>query len=326
MTAAPPTASLLQSYAGIRRRLLADLGSLTRWIAAEQKAGRPVSRARLLRQQRYRDLLTQTAVQMDVLAKQIEAKVITEATAAADKARIDAVAAIQKALGPGPAGVSMSFNTLPVGAVNDITARLAQGEPLRNLLDSFGAEAAERAREALITGIGIGANPRQTAALLRKALDISAVRAMAIVRQEQLGAFRRSSLATYSANQSVVKAWRWRCARQTRTCALCWAMDGQEFPLDEPFASHVACRCTTQPVTKSWSELGFTDIPDRPDPEPGHAVFARLSEVDQRKVLGPGKLAAYKSGTPLSAFVQKTNSSVWGPGRRVRPLREVKRG
>lgn len=323
MTSAPPTADLLQSYAAIRRRLLRDLGSLTRWIAAEQKAGRPVSRARLLRQERFRDLLTQTAVQMDALSKQIEAKVMTEATGAADKARTEAVTAIQQALGPGPAGVSVSFNTLPVGAVNDITARLAPNAPLRNLLDSFGGEAAGMEREALIEGIGLGIGPRATAAVLRKALDISAVRALTIVRTEQLKAYRSASLQTYQANSDVVTGWRWRCSRSTRTCAACWAMDGQVFPLDEPFASHPNCRCTPMPVTKSWAELGFTGIPDLPEPEPGHAVFALLSESEQREVLGPGRLALYKSGTPLSAFVEKTQSKVWGPGRQVRALRDM---
>lgn len=326
MTSAPSIAAadLLQSYAAIRRRLLRDLDKLTRWIAAEEQAGRPVSRARLLRQQRFRDLLTQTAVEMDRYAKVIEQTTITEAAAAANKARTEAVAAIEKALGPGPPGINLRFNTLPVGAVNDITSRLAPGQPLRALFDSFGAEAAEAAREALIEGIGLGIGPRNLAAAMRTALNVSAVRALTIVRTEQLKAYRSSSLQTYQANADVVKGWRWRCSRSPRTCAACWAMDGEEFPLDEPFASHPNCRCTPVPITKTWAELGFTGIPDKPEPEPGHAVFARLSEAEQRSILGPGRLALYKSGTPLSAFVQKTNSRVWGPGRQLRPLRDTK--
>lgn len=323
MTQTPVATDLLESYAVIRRRLLRDLDTLTRWIVTEQKAGQPVTRAWLLRQARFRDLLVQTATAMTEYSRQIEAEAIVQTTAAAETARTEAVVAIQQALGPMPVGVSMSFNTLPVGAVNEITARLAAGQPLRQLLDSFGTEAAGMAREALISGVGLGLGPRQTAAVVRKALDVSAVRALTIVRTEQLQAYRGASLQTYQANSDVVKGWRWRCARQTRTCAMCWGMDGQEFGIDQTLDSHPNCRCSMQPITKSWAELGFTGIPDRPEPEPGHVVFARLSEDDQLKVLGPGKLELFKAGTPLSAFVETTQSRVWGKGRREKALREI---
>jgi SPP1 gp7 family putative phage head morphogenesis protein len=329
MTNAPPRAAaadLLRSYGSIQKRLLRELTTLTRWIAAEQKAGRPISRARLLRQQRFRDLLTQTAVEMDRYARLIEQTTVDAATAAAAKARIDAVAAIEKALGPGPPGVSMAFNSLPVGAVNDITARLGDGQPLRELLDGFGTDAAERAREALVEGVGLGLAPRATAAAVRRALDISAVRAMTIVRTEQLRAYRNSSLQTYQANSSVVKGWRWRCARQTRTCAMCWAMDGTEFTVEDTLDSHPNCRCVMQPITKSWAELGFTGIPELPEPEPGATIFARLSEDRQREILGPGKYELFRTGTPLSAFVEQTQSRVWGKGRRERALKEIVNG
>jgi SPP1 gp7 family putative phage head morphogenesis protein len=319
-------AARLASYKAIQRRLLADLAVLTRWIEAEQKAGRPVSTARLQRQQRFRDLLTQTAVQMDRYAKTVEQVTVQQATAAAGRGTRDAAAAIKRELGPPPAGLAVSFNSLPVGAVNDITARLGSGKPLRELFDSFGTDAAKLAREALITSVGLGLGPRKTAAAVRDALNVSTVRALTIARTEQMKAYRSASLQTYQANNSMVKGWRWRCSRSPRTCAMCWAMDGEEFALDEPFASHPNCRCAPIPITKTWAELGFGGIPDRPPPEPGSAVFARLSEAEQRHILGPGRLALYQQGTPLSAFVQKTTSKTWGPGRQVRPLYATKAG
>jgi hypothetical protein len=101
-------------------------------------------------------------------------------------------------------------------------------------------------------------------------------------------------------------------------------MHGTVHPLDEPFASHPNCRCQATPITKTWAELGFTGIPDLPEPEPGSAVFARLSEAEQRQILGPGKLELFKAGKlELRDLVAVTNSRVWGKGRRERTLREV---
>src|SRR6185436_12814075 len=72
--------------------------------------------------------------------------------------------------------------------------------------------------------------------------------------------YRETSREFYSQNNHVVERWRWQAAHNQRTCAMCLAMDGQEFQNKISLDTHPNCRCTLVPVTKTWKELGF-DFP-----------------------------------------------------------------
>src|SRR5690606_5660854 len=101
----------------------------------------------------------------------------------------------------------------------------------------------------------------------------------------------------------LVTAWIWHAAVSERTCAACWALHGQEFPLEEKMGAHPACRCTMVPKTKTWREMGYQIDGDEVVPQ-GEDLFAQQSESTQRAVLGNKNYERYQRGeVKLSDFV-----------------------
>lgn len=206
-------------------------------------------------------------------------------------------------------GVVRSINLLPVKTIEEFTTFLTTG-PLGKLLDGFGADAANKARKDILTSLALGHNPRKTARVLRKTLNISQRRALLIARTETLRAHREGNRQTYQRNPHLVTAWIWHAAASERTCAACWALHGQEFPLEEKMGAHPACRCTMVPKTKTWREMGYQIDGDEVVPQ-GEDLFAQQSDETQKKVLG-SQYDRYKRGEiTLNDFVSVRNSE-WG--------------
>jgi SPP1 gp7 family putative phage head morphogenesis protein len=181
-----------------------------------------------------------------------------------------------------------------------------------------------RVRNALTAGVALGTNPRVVAVEVRRALGTSAVRALTISRTSILGAYRTASLETYRANSDIVTGWIWTAAKQSRTCLACIARDGSEWPLDTFMPAHVNCRCTLRPRVKSWKELGFEGIPERPQPETGAAWFARQPEDVQRVMMGPTAFDLFKQGrVKLDDFVGTKRNATWEASTYQRSLKEI---
>lgn len=296
---------LLRSYQQVQAALLTELASVLRRVETPAQARRS---------RRVQELLIQVEQQIAAWTAIVEQQVT-----AGQRQAIAAASA-----NPLPPAVNVTWNKLPVAAFEDLVGRLADGTPLADWLEQFGAEARQAAREALITGLGRGAGVRQIAANVRRALNTTAVRALLTSRQAILSSYRQAALANYRNNNSVIKAWRWSASLSTRACAACWALHGQEFPLSEPFASHPACRCAPVGISRSYAELGIDGIPEPEPPPKGADVFATLSEADQRRILGPNKLRLYQEGRlRLADLVVETDGGRWPPGKREATLREL---
>jgi SPP1 gp7 family putative phage head morphogenesis protein len=331
-------ADLLRTYAQVWARLDGELALLTDAIAAAQSAGVALSEDRWRRivaprkplmralsgetfneaaarvEVRYRLLRAQLLAEMDRYARTAEG-VITGAQRRAITAGLaDAEGLLAAATGTG--GVGLTFNRLPVGALQELVGVLADGSPLSALLGELGPQADAALREALVTGLGLGKGPRAIALDLRRSTNVAAARALRISRTEVLRAYRSASLATYQANGDILRGWQWLASISRRTCPVCIAMNGTIHRLDEPFASHPACRCCPTPLLR-----GVT-----PPVERGEDAFRRMKADDQRAILGPGKFAAWESGTidSLDDLVARTRDAQWGPGRRERSLAEVR--
>lgn len=252
MTAAPATgiralllqreqanaAVLLQTYRAIADRIERELAMLL--------AGTTLSFNQLRQMDRYRTLLDQVRRGIDLLAAVVERRVTAEQAAMIDLAVQQAQAQIEAAL-----PVDTTFNRLPVEAINQIVGQTTGDTPLSRLLAGFGDAAAQRVTDKLSGGLGVGLAPRVIAQDVRKALNISAVRALAISRTEILGAYRRASQEIYRANDDVVSAWEWSAAHDARVCQFCKDHDGKRYDLDVAFHSHVNCRCAVRPVVRA---------------------------------------------------------------------------
>lgn len=221
---------------------------------------------------------------------------------------------------------------VPAEALEHLVGTLGNGSPLRELFDRFGPVASTQGREALEAGLGAGWNPRKAAVELERALRSGEPpqgfgaellgrtgelrdRALVIARTEMVRSHRQAALANYQANADVVEGWEWHAERGPRTCAVCLAMDGTLHPLDEPFASHVQCRCSPVP----W----FDGMDGRGE---GEDWFAEQDEEYQEAVLGPGKLALYRDGKiQLRDLVHESRDPEWGPQRNEKSLKRVNR-
>lgn len=174
-------------------------------------------------------------------------------------------------------------------------------------------------RQALTRGIALGQNPRVTARRMvkraRGAFHGGLTRALVITRTEMLDAYRGAAMETGLANRDVLAGWTWLAQLDTRTCPSCWGMHGTEHDLTEPGPlDHHQGRCARMLKTKTWAELGFTGIDEPPSVIPDATdTFNALPATDQIKILGPGRLLAYRAGAPLSAMSTLKLNPGWRP-------------
>ena len=197
---------------------------------------------------------------------------------------------------------TLVLSVLPTRSLEAFTKHLTTG-PLGELFNSFGPEAAEKARRDMLVGLTLGENPRKLATRLQRSLGTSLTRSFLIARTETMRAHREGNRQSYKQNPNVVTGWIWHASASRRTCAACWAMHGTEHDLEEEMNAHPACRCTMVPKTKTWREMGY-DIDESAPPVPkGEDLFAQQSEETQRAVLG-SQYDRYKNGdVTLQDFV-----------------------
>lgn len=277
------------------------------WLASRDHLTAPFTRA----------TLAELRVFVDLAHRDIDAATLAAYQAGA----IDAAALARASLPPGLGWAP----PLAVEQTAQIAAAARPGAPLGLLLDRLPTAGALKAREKLTEGVALGRGTRTIARQLEHAFAGNLARALVISRTEVIGAYRRSALTSYQRSSDVLNGWVWVAELGKRTCAACIARHGSVFPLDEVFASHPACRCAPAPVTRSWAELGFPGIRETGlQLEPGEDWFDRQDVGLQREVLGPGKLAAYRSGRIRFAdLAEPTSHPVWGPGLKERSLRDA---
>ena len=316
--------TLARHYGTAWQRIRAKLDRLLDRVEAAKVRGETVD-VGWLAQHRVAEHLEQVSLaELRTYVDFAERKINKAALDAFLAGRIDAQALIRSSLPPW-----FKFNTfdpsLPVRQLEKLYGATRQGAPLRGLLDQLGAEQANRARGLLVEGVAVGKGPREIARTLRDSFGGDQVKALRVARTEVIRAYRRASHSSYRQHSDVVGGWVWVASLDARTCGICLGMHGTEHSLDEELDSHVSCRCSPAPLTRSWSELGFGDIPEtRVDVGSGEDWFAEQPESVQRTVLGPGKLAEYKAGRlKLADLPQPTVDPVWGPGLREKPLRDL---
>lgn len=216
----------------------------------------------------------------------------------------------------GASGVRGGFIMLPKEAFVDLVGALSDGSPLKALFATMGDDAVALARNVFASGFAAGDNPRKIGRDLKKALQTETRnRCVLIARTESLRAYRTAQSRNFKENSDVVVAMRIVSARDSRTCFMCIARDGEILEPGEIFGSHPGCRCTLSPVVKYL---------DRPRIN-GEEWLREQSEEVQREKLGPSRFDMWKKGdATLADFTKKTQSSKWGQGVRPRTLNELR--
>lgn len=324
---------MLDAFTVIYDRLRSDLNVLLERIDEAREDGEDISPAWLYQEQRFRLLLEQTERELRRFGEQAGREIAQLQNSAADQAIEHAQQLILAGIGPAPQLVitqasATLITRLNKSAVHELVGFLSDGSPLSTLLDRYGPETRQAVERALITGIGTGLSPRETARLFRKAAATTLSDALRVSRTETMRVYRETSHRSYEANADVMEGWVWHAnLGDPRTCLSCVAMHGTVHRLSERLDDHPNGRCSPLPRTKSWLELGFEGIPDsRPQVERGVDWFARQTAEYQQQAMGPAKYAAYREGlVSLEDFVGRHYSSRWGTHRYERSLVRILR-
>lgn len=239
--------ALLAKEAQASRRLVSAYGRIYQQLSDKIRAleadiadlGESPTPAQVVRLERYRDLLQQTADEMNKYAAVLENEVAILRRQAIDDATAQAKAIVQLALPNLPESVKAqllaSFNRLPAEAVEAMLGALSRESPLAKLLNRYGEQAAVKIGETILNGVALGYNPRKVAAQIQHEMGGNLTRALTISRTETLRAYRTATLANYAANSDVVKGWEWQATKDPRACLACLALDGKSFGSDELF-------------------------------------------------------------------------------------------
>ena len=309
----------LAFYAEALQRVRGELVVVADLVAA---TGDATERRRLLRRETRLETFEQRArVALTDYADRAAIHITTLQEEAVGQAVGDAPRLMRSAQGP---GLSWEFAPPNPAVPASVVGLSADGQPLGLVLREAAGDAASAARRELVVGIIRGKGPREIGRRVTLASGIARHRSLLIARTEALRAYRVTTRSAFQQNTDVVKGWAWQATFDNRTCPACWAMSGTEHGVDESLNSHPGCRCSMIPITRSWADLGFDDIPDaRPPILDGPSAFDTLSAADQRSILGPGKFDLYRAGTPLQDFATATRSQRWGKGLKTTPLRDL---
>lgn len=182
--------------------------------------------------------------------------------------------------------VATIWNRLSAEAVETLMGFLSPGSALHDaLVSQLGPTVAQGVSDALLEGLALGYNPRKVAEIIRQTLGQALTWALRTARTSMLWAYRESTRAGYIANSNIVTGWIWHAELGPRTCMACIAQHGTLHPLSEPLNDHHNGRCAMVPVTKSWADLGFVGIPERPPTQTGRDWFASLSPAQQQSYM-----------------------------------------
>lgn len=289
-------------------------------------AGDKVTRAQMLRSQRLRKALAVIATQLEQLAHDAGVRIVGDLQAVIDAAGGAQASVIDSQLPPG-SGLLDGLDTWSRVDDRQIAAIVARStRQITSRTKPLSREAYDAVRRELLRSVAAGSNPRVTARRIIQRVEGrfngGLSRALTIARTEVLDAHREAARLARTEHADVLKGWRWVTSLDARTCPACIGMAGTLHPVEEPGPlGHPNCRCAAVPVTKSWTELGYTSIPEPPDllPDP-QAWFDQLPHEDQVRILGPARLQAYQTGDfPMSAWAVRRSNPGWRDSYQAAP-------
>jgi SPP1 gp7 family putative phage head morphogenesis protein len=315
--------TMTAQYDQVLRGMDATVQALHKEYAARTAAGETIKPYMIAQDARYRELMAQVQTQLARLSNS-GAPAIEDLQRAGIGLGMDTAEAQVGALVP--PSVSIPFNRLPTEALESMVGFLQDGSPLKALLDDIAKDAARSIGDLLVRAIAEGWNPRKTAAAMRQAVGLPLTRALRIARTEQLRAWRKSSVQGYRDQGALIVGYRRHAQQDTRTCFACLMQDGTMYLLEEEFTDHIQGRCTVIPVTRSWKDLGFPDIPDtNAQWQPGKDWFLEQSADAQKEILGAARYGAWKRGeVGLEDMQTLHKSQKWGDSWQVASLKQAK--
>ena len=221
------------------------------------------------------------------------------------------------------AAVNGAPQTFSLTAAQGATITLPNGEVVSKAFRGIATSQSERfsqvVRNGLLTGettpdiakrligsLQFGEEAKtvgQLAAAGGQATQVADNQILTLIRTSINQVANTASQQVYEANQDITQKYRYVATLDTRTSAICRALDGREFEYGKgPMPpQHFNCRSTTVPVI-NYKELGFSPPPPArrasmdgqvPANESYGEWLAKQPRATQADALGPGKVAYF---------------------------------
>jgi SPP1 gp7 family putative phage head morphogenesis protein len=160
--------------------------------------------------------------------------------------------------------ISFSYDVLlPAPAFLEaiVVSQPLHGRLLRDWTSEWSSRKQDRVSQQIQLGLAEGA---ATEVIIKRlsdpkigALNQSRFGLRALVHTASSDVLTRSRDLLYEQNRDIIDKWLFVATLDSRTTAICRALDGKTFPIGKgpKPPRHIRCRSTTAPVTKSWDEL-----------------------------------------------------------------------
>jgi len=144
-----------------------------------------------------------------------------------------------------------------------VDGKIARGETIRQWWGKLSRRRQASLEAAVRLGMVEGDDIRTMARRLRTTEHVTRVQAEALVRTAVTAVASQARTALYETNDDVVAEEMWVSTLDSRTSDICISLDGKRWPVGTAHIrppAHPRCRSTLSPVTKTWEELGATNL------------------------------------------------------------------
>jgi SPP1 gp7 family putative phage head morphogenesis protein len=168
---------------------------------------------------------------------------------------------------------------------------LHKNKTLEQGWDGIGALERKRLVAVIRRGMAEGATPDKIADMVRResTIKISKHQSKALVTTAITSVHAQVDHEIYKANAKAITGWQYIAILDSRTTPLCAHRDGTIYPVEDTVhlpPAHYYCRSSTNPVFKSWADIG---------------ALEGVAQVRKRNLAGLTKrqVAFYDGQTPL---------------------------
>ena len=311
------TVEMTTAWFEVERSLTGSINLLVKEIDALTLAGETVTRGKVVKLDRYRELLSQARVETAKYSTEFATPFVTEGQEQVARLALSNASESIEISYATRAKFAPMFNRLNMDAVEFMVGNTGAGGPLGDLLKKqvvTGPDVMMRVRNTIVDGTARGIGSRRLAGLIANDLAGGLNKALQIARTEQGRVYRESSRMQYT-DSGVVSGYKRLSAKDERTCPACLIADGETFSLEISFIEHVQGRCTLVPIV-----IGA----DEPQWETGKEWLEKQPPEVQARILGTGRFEAWQNGEfELDQLVTKKTSSVWGDSFVPTPLKDL---
>ncbi len=298
---------IIQAYGGLYSRLQDKIKVLTLEMAAMETP----TAAAVRKLSSYKSLILE--IEKELTKFQGYAGTVMQQSAS-DAIKLGVTNAKLLTLAGNPA-LAASWKNLNPSAIENLVSYFSTGSPLMKRLELLAGTNALNVANTIIDNVALGNNPKTIAGLIKNSLGGGLTDALRMTRTVQIYSYRESSRASYVANSDVVTGWVWMAELDDKTCEACYIEHGTFHTNDETLNGHYNCRCSPLPVT-----IGS----ENPIQESGVELFSKMSESEQRALVGNSKYDLISSGKiEFQDLLTKHSDEVYGDMVAVAPIKDL---